>query len=251
MDEKIYVKLLSSWGDDRDIANSAWVSTGKNDDNRPQEDVERVISQTLIPHNHGTPLESVWLKYYLHIPIFIERQFDKTRISVQDQDLEICYFRGDFSRLGITQNELSLRYRSMENSFYSLPEDIIGILSDAMGQDQARHWQEQYKENLQGQMDLYQDLLNSMKEKKLEYKKIKRVREVFRGILGTSYFTDMQIILNLRALEVLLRERLTADAQPEARQVAKGMLQELVNASVASVAIRTIIEKNGWQQYLQ
>src|ERR1700677_2007548 len=66
----IKVELVSSWGDDRDIANQAWVSSTDKEKVllRTDADVARVVKSVVSLH-HQTPKERLWLDYYLTMPI--------------------------------------------------------------------------------------------------------------------------------------------------------------------------------------
>lgn len=246
---KINAVLVDWWNSDRDIAESAWVSTHKNDPNRPDEDVKRIIENNIVPLSHDTPKESVWFRFYLHIPIFVERQLDKYRMTTQKQNMTIEYEHGEFGRLGITQNELSLRYKTMPNTYIQLPEDILNIL-DKMHKDNRNYFISSYINTLKHESDVYDTAISLLKNEKdagnITYNDLKRVREVFRGVLGTSFFTDMQLILNLNALEHIFNQRLKDEAQPETRLTCKLMLEEIIKNNIIPITIGAMIEKNGW-----
>lgn len=242
---KSEVKLLDHWNGDREVAESAWASTS-GQENRSIEDVTRVITQSIVPMHHDTPKESVWFKFWILCPIFVERQLDKYRMTIQKQDFRVEYEEGSFGRLGITQNELSLRYRTMRNSYIDMPEDIKDIMIDKM---RVR----------EGILDYYRVLMNAekavydeiadilskrMKEGDISYPELKRVREFYRGILGTGYMTEMQIICNLNALEHILNQRLSPETQPETREVARMMLDAV--KEVCPITINKMIEVNEW-----
>jgi len=110
----IEARILSVWGTDTTIAQSAWVSTYDVID-RPQADVERVV-RDIVEHDHGTPQERVWLDFYLRLPIYCERQFDKYRMTRQiqglDADVLVDIYEARMGRENITQNEMSGRYRT-------------------------------------------------------------------------------------------------------------------------------------------
>ena len=254
-DEDIKVLLLSHWCSDRDIAEAAWASTGRDGEDRPQSDVERVVTKQIIPFDHVTPLEAVWMKFYLHVPIFVERQLDKTRMALQGQDFTIEYQNGEFGRWGITQNELSLRYRTMKNSWYRLPEDIIDILSAIPHVEgtarTGRMVIENYEKMLESCVFEYdrtiEFLVAAEKAGYVTNQKYKRVREVYRGILGTSFFTDMQLTLNLNALKTMADKRLEkGHPQPETQWTVSLMVQEALKQQVAPLALEGLVKKGEW-----
>jgi len=243
----IRVNLIDSWNGDADIAHSAWVSTASTD-NRTNEDIERVVNN-IVMESHDTPKEAVWLRFDLHVPIFVERQLDKYRMTQQKQNMIVEYDYGKFGRDNITQNELSLRYRTMKNDWLNLPDDIIEVLND----NDLSEFVEKYTKMMMHQDILYNDLMVSLRKKyndgDLQYSELKRIREVYRGVLGTSYMTDMQLILNLNAFEHILNQRISPHAQPETMLTCQLMLEELVNKNTSAIAINKMIQTNNWLRY--
>lgn len=248
MTEKTEVILLDWWNSDRDIAETAWVST-KSGQGRPDADVKRVIENSIVPLHHQTPLECVWMKFHIRCPIFVERQFDKYRMTIQDQDCQIEYNHGEFGRWSITQNELSLRYRTMPNGYLDVPDDIKTILDKTeMGTESQINF---YRTLLDEETRFYDQFVASLKkevdEGHISHSELKRVREVYRGVLGTSFFTDMKLICNLNSFEHIINQRYSEHAQPEAAEVAKQMLLQVIENEVAPITINKMIEKNGWK----
>lgn len=246
---KSEVKLLDFWNSDREIAESAWASTQKKE--RTEGDVYRVITQSIVPLQHDTPKEAVWFRFWIRCPIYVERQLDKYRMSIQKQDFRIEYEQGGFGRLGITQNELSLRYRTMPNDYIERPEDIENILKriDDTRAEEISLADAFYNRVMNFALTSYQMMVEvlriSIETEQINYQELKRVREFFRGVLGTGFFTDMQIICNLNALEHILNQRLAPEAQPEAREVARLMLDEV--EAVCPIAITEMIKINNWK----
>lgn len=236
------VKLLDHWNSDREVAESAWASTS-GQESRSVEDVTRVITQSIVPMHHDTPKESVWFKFWILCPIFVERQLDKYRMTIQKQDFKVEYEEGSFGRLGITQNELSLRYRTMRNSYIDVPEDVRDI-SEKIGINLP----ESYSTIMAAEKSAYNAVIvilsERMKEGELSYSELKRVREFYRGILGTGFMTEMQLICNLNALEHIFNQRLALETQPETREVARMMLEAV--KEVCPITINKMIEVNGW-----
>lgn len=248
--DKLKVELCSHWGDDRDIANSAWASTKDIEKalQRSPADVSRVASE-IVMHDHGTPKERVFLEFYIECPIYAERQFDKYRHSFQIQDMQIDYLVATPSmRVGITQNELSGRYRTIPERPYGVPDDVKGILGKCaldgvMSVDQM----------LLTQYSVYNEYLKAMKAAEqaglITNAEYKRAREVVRGILGTSYITSMRVIVNLHSFEHIINQRLDPHAQLESRIIAYRMLKAVRDAKVASVAVEQMVETNGWKEW--
>jgi len=236
------VKLLDFWNSDKDIADSAWASTVRSQ--RGSDDVFRVITQNIVPLKHDTPKEAVWLKFWIRCPIYVDRQLDKYRMSTQKQDFKVEWEQGEMGRMEITQNELSLRYRTMPNTYIDMPDDVHGIVGNEL--------YEWYDSEMRRQEAVYQNMLLYLKEKVnqklITYDELKRAREFYRGILGTGFFTDMQIILNLNAFEHIMNQRLKKETQPETRLVARLMLDEVIDKKVAPITIEKMIEVDNWQK---
>lgn len=215
------------WGSDRTIAESAWASTNASQNNqRSVEDVNRVTTQVVVEH-HDTPKESVWFRFYLYIPIFIERQLDKYRMTLQKQDYEINYLVGDVGRFGITQNEFSGRYRTLIHHFLKMPDDIKQIIMLS----NCEHIESEYYHKMESNWETYSKWLKLIKDAYNEHcitnADYKRFREFARGVLGTGFYTAMQWSLNLNALEHILNQRLAAETQRDTQIVAYMMYREI------------------------
>lgn len=328
---EIKVKLLSHWGPgDQRVCESAWTSTYDRDkfETKTEEQIDKVIN-IVVGQGHGTPLESTWLEFYLEIPIYIERQLDKYRMTQQYQDIRNVYDEDSVNRLykqyqrkyletlkhvpsgkkqsemtpqelewsyiacgyerlldnltmftaggleitanfapmgrdNITQNELSGRYRTIPNRFIEMPTDVAEIVCKAKnnalqpdpvdghmgGQWDSRSlkswWSNQLHEQYRKYYSDVEDLQKAVKEGLITQSEYKRAREFLRGILGTAFITHMKLVLNLRAFENILRERLAPDAQPEIQEVAKLMLLEVIRAKVAPKVIDKMCHTNNW-----
>lgn len=247
---KSEVKLLDYWNSDREIAESAWASTQRN--KRTDGDVYRVITQSVVPLHHDTPKEAVWFRFWIRCPIYVERQLDKYRMTIQKQDFRVEYEEGSFGRLGITQNELSLRYRTMPNDYIRQPEDVEEIIKKTpVRVGESKYLENTYQSVMEYARSAYSNLVNNMElaviTGQISRKEMRRAREFFRGVLGTGFFTDMQIICNLNTLEHILNQRLAPEAQPEAREVAEMMLQQV--KEVCPITISAMINTNNWKEH--
>lgn len=247
---QIKVELIDWWGDDRAAANAAWASStdaAKLAD-RSDDDVRRVVTN-LVKLGHDTPKERVWMEFFMTMPIFCERQFDKYRMTVQYQDMRVEFLEAPFGRMGITQNELSGRYRTIPDRPYKLPSDVRSVLDKAASSAQL-FWDG----ILQEQHEQYENALKGLKESeaagKITNAEYKRAREVLRGILGTSYLTDMRIVCNMNAFEWIVNQRLAPDAQLESRAVAYHMVKALENHAVAQGMVTNMKLKHGWDKWM-
>lgn len=252
--DQLKVELCSWWGGDRSAAQAAWASSTDLEKAlaRSDVDVARVVSGVAQNH-HDTPKERIWMELFITCPLYTERQLDKYRMTVQGQDYEITWNEGAFGRWGITQNELSGRYRTIPDRPYTLPEDVLSIVhkenSDewCLGLGYQDHLTKQH-EWYQGALD---DLKNAQRADKITNAEYKRAREVLRGVLGTAFMTDMRLVMNLNALEHVVNQRLPQDAQLESRYVAALMLQAVIDGEVAPVLINEMIWANGWDKLLE
>lgn len=256
--EQIKVTLESFWGGDRNAAESAWASSfdkakaeAKTDD-----DVRRVVAG-LVTQHHDTPKERVWLDFFCTFPIFVERQFDKYRLTQQYQDFQVEFMYGDMGRNHITQNELSGRYRTIPERPYKMPSDIVGILQKAahnmsVGAEIARDW----NQRVEAQHMHYKWALDFLKDAEkgtaatgfITNAEYKRAREVLRGELGTAYLTDCRFVMNMNAFEHIVNQRIAPDAQLESNVVAYKMVNAVAAAKVCPAMLDTMIEENGWQE---
>lgn len=279
MFDQIKAEVCSAWGGDKDAANAAWASSmdkAKLEAKTPG-DVMRVV--TGVVHNHhDTPKERLWVEFFITCPIFVERQFDKYRMTVQYQGFTVEWYEAPMGRDNITQNELSGRYRTIPDRPFTLPADVARIhskaakaLSDSntlvesgegnkcyvghLGTEHAQKIAEAFKARLEAQHEWYQFQLTWLKQAEqaghITNKEYKRVREVFRGILGTAFLTDMRVVMNMNAFEHIVNQRLAKDAQDESRVLAYWMVK---NAQAAKVGGETMIAEmivaNGWQPLL-
>lgn len=98
------VKLLDVMGGDYAIVQSARVSYGHELDDANQRDARRLI-RYMMKHHHGTPFESCEIKLWVHLPIFVERQWARHRTA--------------------HWNELSGRYSELPEEFYVPPPEQV------------------------------------------------------------------------------------------------------------------------------
>jgi thymidylate synthase ThyX len=251
---QIKVELCSWWGGDRDAANAAWASSTDIEKlaGRSPEDVARVLA-SIVANGHDTPKERVWLEFHITCPIFVERQFDKYRMTQQMQDFSVEYNFAPMGRDHITQNELSGRYRTIPDRPYGLPVDVAKILVAAQPEDMPLSIQARiggWEKVMEEQHDYYRSELRDLKAAqeagKITNDQYKRAREVLRGLLGTAFLTDMRVILNLNAFEHIINQRLPREAQLESRVVAYWMIKALQGAQVAPQVVSAMVAKHHW-----
>lgn len=246
---QVHVELCDIWGGDRASAQAAWASSYSKEvaEAKSDTDVARVVTGMVKLH-HDTPKERTWLELFFTFPIFVERQFDKYRMTVQFQQFVVEYYLGKMGRDAITQNELSGRYRTIPDRPYGLPADVELILRKT---DRDGLLPFEYEQLLEKQHRWYGTALESMRDAekagRITNAEYRRAREVIRGVLGTSFLTDMRIVLNMNAFEHIVNQRLAPEAQLESRVAALGMIKVVEASGKLPWLITQMIEANGWR----
>jgi len=227
MSGKILVEHQEFMGSDMSIANAAWTSTYDKDRREDKyEDAEKIsnIVRKRILDRHGTPVESVILRFWIRMPIFTDRQHMTHRIA--------------------SHNGLSGRYRTIPLDWFPIPSDVNNIIKKGIvGGEALQSWYEEscslatanYKKSIYALTSAEQGGFITNSE-------FKRAREVLRGQLPTAGMVERTTILNLRSFANYQKQRNSDHAQPEIREVARLMLEEVKKANVAPVAIKTLEE---------
>lgn len=186
--------LIRVSGSDVDIVNAARVSFGKTITQLSERD-EKLITY-LVKHQHTSPFEHNQLSFRVKCPIFVQRQWMRHRMS--------------------SYNEISYRYVKSALEFYT-----------------PINWRYQDTQNRQGSVGSFEDeglkkqyneaLANAAKayETMLEQGVC---RELARGLLPMSTYTEFIYTVNLHSLAHFLKLRTHPGAQYEIRQFAEGML---------------------------
>lgn len=226
---KILVELQEVMGSDLSIANAAWTSTyDKNKREDKYDDPEKIskIVRQLIMDGHGTPIESVILRFWIRMPIFTDRQHMTHRVA--------------------SHNGLSGRYRTMPEDFFALPADVNDIINKAtVGGGLQVRYEESCKLATENYKLTIEALKRSEKDGWITNKEFKRVREVIRGQLPTAGMVERTTIMNLRSFANYQYQRNSDHAQPEIKHVAQLMLAAVKDQGVAPAAIATL-EELGW-----
>lgn len=227
---KLQVELQEIMGGDRSIAECAWTSSStlQTKAKRSNKDVERIVTQ-LAMDGHGVPFESVIMRFWLRLPIMMDRHVMTHRI--------------------MSANGMSSRYRTMPDDFYPIPPDVIEILNKVCP-SYAPLVEQKYNALCEEANSFYRKILANAKDSedknRLTNDEYKRVREVIRGVLPQANMTERVITLNLRSFANFQKLRNSPHAQKEIRQIAQAMLDCVKQQQVAPVAIREL-EKKGWQ----
>lgn len=239
---QILVELQEWMGSDESIANAAWTSTfnkarreEKYDD---PEKVRDIIQNKLWSENkrwggvdaHNVPFESVVLRFWIRLPIFIDRQHMTHRMA--------------------SNNGLSGRYRTMPQDYLDVPQDVQEIFSKVSGGNPAVNLVDTYRASCDLATHNYGVTILAMKKAEKEGKitnaEFKRAREIARGQLPTAGMVERTVIFNLGSFANYQRKRNCEHAQKEIQQIAQMMLEEVKAAGIAPIAMAEL-EKRGWK----
>lgn len=227
-ESQIKVELQEFLGSDKSIAQAAWTSSydQTQKDLRTEDDVRRVVN-LLADEKHSVPFESVVFRFWLRLPIAIDRQHMTHRIA--------------------SHSGMSGRYRTMPKEFLDMPEDVSNIL-DKIGHRKGMYTQV-YKTICVEANEEYSLACGEFKEAKLSGKisndEYKRVREFYRGILPQHNMTERVTVINLRSFANYYKLRSKSNAQPEIQFIAKEMLKQIEEKNVCPIAIEAL-KKNNW-----
>jgi thymidylate synthase (FAD) len=171
----ITAKLVSQAGDDLTIAQAAWVSTQP-----ASNDTEKVpgLINYLIKHRHGSPFEQGWMRFEIHCPIFVAREFVRHRI-------------------GVSLNEMSGRYTELEPTFW-IPRESRPLVNVGTS---ARPKMEEGGEIARGIVGTA--LVNTYAEAWSNYTWMLQegiAKEVARVVLPVGIYTRIMATLNPRSL---------------------------------------------------
>lgn len=226
---QIKVELQDSMGSDRSIAEAAWTSSldYQKKQSRSEDDVERVVTM-LANLKHSVPFESVVFRFWIKMPIATDRQFMTHRIA--------------------SHSGMSGRYRTMPTEWYGVPDDVVTILKTV--DNDVHDLVGIYQSRCADANNSYELIVNKLKgaEKAsvITNAEMKRAREFVRGILPQHNMTERVTVMNLRSFANFIKLRLKPEAQPEIREVARQMLEQVKAANVCPVAIK-YLEENGWE----
>ncbi len=224
---KIQVELQAIYGTDRDIAESAWTSSldKAKKEARTDEDIKRIV-EMLADKGHSVPFESINFRFWIRMPIFVDRQFQTHRIQ--------------------SSSGLSGRYRTMPDDYFSIPEDVSAILRKAGCEEAEEEYFDACESAYNGYMASLFSLKNAEKDKFITNDEFKRAREILRGQLPVCGMTERTTVMNLRSFANFYKLRSKSDAQPEIQLVAKLMLEAIKASGKIPVALESL-EKNSWQ----
>ena len=231
----IQVELQEWMGSDRSIAEAAWTSSSTLEakTKRTDEDVARVVKM-LIEQKHASPIESVVLRFWIKMPIAIDRQHMTHRIA--------------------SHNGMSGRYRTMPSEWFHMADDIRDLSTHALKSvigpsDQIEKLINEYDHHCATANIYYNKIVKIFKEaeiqKSISNKDYKRLREFYRGVLPQHNMTERVTLMNLRSFCNYQKLRNSEHAQVEIKQVAELMLKAVQDANVCPIAL-SVLKENGW-----
>lgn len=192
--DKGFVKLVDFMGGDLRAVNSARVSFGGQSKG---EDKDKLLIKYLMENKHLSPFEHSCFQFHIKCPIFVARQWMRHRIA--------------------SYNEISARYTEVKDEFY-IPKAFRGQDNNnkqGSVQDGSLNNAELlkiYEESIEASYNAYQKLL-----------KAGVAREMARGLLPVSQYTQFYWTVNARSLFNFISLRADEHAQYEIRVYAKAI----------------------------
>jgi len=196
------VELISVFGNDAMVVETARVSYSKTASNYTDEQNEKLIN-FLSKHNHWSPFSHPKLQFRLQIPIYVERQLVKTQA-------------------GVEYNSISGRYVDFSDTYTTVKE-----------------WRKQSTDSKQGSAEplnfALQVLCQNFEKEAIticksfydELIKLGVSKEQARTILPLNLNTTMIWTGSLYSFIRLCKQRLKKDAQQETREVVELMLAQV------------------------
>lgn len=198
------VEILSHFGNDLMIANTARVSYAKEASNYTDEQNAKLI-EFLVAHKHTSVFRHPQLQFRIECPIYVERQLHKHQV-------------------GVSVNSISGRYVDFSDSYYEIPYG---------------EWRKQSKSSKQGSDGLVEEQglcailqMEIIDHCKSTYNKLLELgvsKEQARSVLPLSLNTTFIWTGSLLAFLHMCNLRLKADTQKETREVVQGLLTLVKN----------------------
>jgi thymidylate synthase (FAD) len=201
-----FVRVVDYMGDDGAVVQAARVSYGTGT-KRKRDDAGLI--RYLMRHRHTSPFEMCELKIHAKMPIFVARQWIRTRTAAV--------------------NEYSARYSILDREFYvPEPEQLASQATsnrqgrgDALPAEYAGRVLELLKADAERVYDDYQQMLN---EKGEDPDRPGLARELARMNLSVNFYTQWYWKIDLHNLLNFIRLRADAHAQYEIRVYAEALL---------------------------
>ena len=215
----ISVKCVRHSGDDKTVVDAARVSLASLDEAHARNDAdERVCTerdQTLIDylaeHKHMSPFEHCHITFWVEAPLYIARQHMRHRTWSYNE------VSRRYTSEGIRVYEPSgYRKQAKKNRQASTDDVVDPVVNTVYGTHSAYQTTatELVSRVTSDLIKVYETLLDAGV-----------CREQARGILPQSMMTHYYATVNLRNLIAFIKERISVDAQHEARELAQQMLE--------------------------
>lgn len=128
-----YIELCDIMGNDEQVAITARVSTGS--ENKGDQKNQQLINY-MMRHGHSSPFEFVEFKFKIKCPIFVARQWFRTRMASYNE------MSGRYQMLDLSEiykpEDLSEEQSIIFDSFYRLTKDNYSELLNHLPKEQAR-----------------------------------------------------------------------------------------------------------------
>lgn len=196
------VCLEKYMGNDLDVVNMARQSFGN--EKLVMEAGDRKLLKRLVDHDHWSPFEHCFVRFWCVVPIYIARQHMRHR-SWSFSELSRRYTSNNLQ----FYEPVDLRKQSTSNRQASLEDDLVEKMEDG-----PKDW---IKDADRYSLYTYERLLSQGV-----------CREQARGVLPASLYTSYHASCSLRSLIHFLSLRVDHGAQWEIQKLAEGM-QELVS----------------------
>lgn len=193
METQNKVILVGTYGGDETHALSAWTSTSRELTQEKFERIDKLLNM-LASNGHETPFEKSMIHFLVTSEIASHIHILKHRI-------------------GVSVNAESARYKELKEDKYYVPVD----------------WDEDeknlYVNFMEDALDKYHQALHRLKQKGFS---AKRAKESARFYLPYGNQLTADVSFNFRSFVHFLRLRYSMHAQIEIRQIARKMLEEVI-----------------------
>ena len=203
------ISLVQHMGNELTIVNSARVSFGV--EKSELDDRDRKLIKYLIKHRHTSTLEHNFATFLIEVPLFIRSQHHRHRtwsyneISRRYTDYDMKFYYPSAFRMQSKSN------RQASTDDLVNPNIFTGFGGDGSASDVVR-------EHCEDSLELYEKLIEGGVS-----------REQARMILPQNLYTKYYATANLNNILKFIDLRIHEGAQWEIQQLAKGMLEIIVN----------------------
>jgi len=194
-------ELLSHFGSDLTITNTARVSYGKQVDEFTEKDIKLI--NYLVKHGHTSPFRHCTLQFRINCPIYVERQLFKHQV-------------------GWAANSISGRYVDFSDTYTTVTEWRKQSTSSKQGSEGVI-------ENQEMASIIEADIIDRCKKAYEKLIELGTSKEQARTILPLNLNTTFIWTGSFQAFVHLCNLRLKPDAQQETREVVAEMLECVKN----------------------